>query len=82
MDKRRLNIELIKRDQKHLRIIQIYDGETTAIGVIRIALAEVAAKRWGLLAKACIHCTGAGCSANGSLCVSDDCPLLAAAWLG
>ena len=76
MDKRRLNIELIKRDQKHLRIIQLCDGETTAIGVIRVALAEVAAKRWGLLARDCIHRTGAGCSANGSFCMSNDCPLL------
>ena len=76
MDKRRLNIELIARDQKHLRIIQLYDGETTVIGVIRIALEEAARTRWGMLARDCIHRTGAGCSASGDFCVSNDCPLL------
>jgi len=76
MDKRRLNIELIARDQKHLRIIQLYDGETTVIGVIRIALEEAARTRWGMLARDCVHRTGAGCSANGSFCMSNDCPLL------
>jgi len=76
MDKRRLNIELIKRDQRHLRIIQLYDGETTVVGVIRIALEEAARTRWGMLARDCVHRTGAGCSANGSFCMSNDCPLL------
>lgn len=76
MDPRLLNIKLIARDQRCMAIIQLYDGETTAIGAIRIALAEAANKRWGMLAKACAHRTGIGCSANGDFCASNDCPLL------